>query len=354
MSHFIQKLAKIKVPFISTFDICFDIGTANTRIAIKDKGKVLSEPTYIGQNISTREYIFFGGEAKMIIGKTPEFVKIIRPIVAGVVSDFDAEVYLLNNFMKKAVNIYFNNTFFLRPKLRAIASVPYTATEIEQKAVEEVLFKIGFSDVNLIEKPIADAIGANINVFYHHPHLVIDMGSGLIEMSILSGGGIVSEKTLKSAGDAMNHTLSNYTYLKYGIVLGESTCEDIKRNLLNFNQDNKTLTVRGKSLENGMPKSVRIKSNDVKEALLNHFSQIIDAVKELIEISPPEVVDEIYERGIVMVGGLSNIPGVDKYLAEELKIDVVVASNSDDCTIKGLLKIAENQENLIKLTIPKI
>lgn len=354
MLNFIQSLKNFKLPFLSTFDICFDLGTSNTRIAIKDKGKVLNEPSYIALNTSSKDYIFFGNEAKTIVGKTPEFVKIIRPVVSGVISDFDAEVVLVNRFINRSVNVYIKNFSLFRPQLRAIASVPYIATEIEQKAVEEVLLKIGFSSVFLVEKPIAAAIGSGINIFYHHPHLLIDLGGGLIEISVVSGGGIVADKTLKAAGDSMNHTLANYVYLKYGVILGEATCEHLKIYLLNFNDENKTFTVRGKSLENGLPKSIRIKSYDVKEALLGHFTQIIDAMKEIIEISPPEVVDEIYERGIIIVGGLANVSGIDRFLSSELKIDVAVAANADDTVIKGLLKIISSHEDLVKLSIPKI
>ncbi len=354
MSNFIQTLRKIKLPFLSTFDVCFDFGTANTRIAIKDKGRVLSEPTYVGLNTITKEFIFFGGEAKTIIGKTPEFIKIIRPVVNGVISDFDAEVELIKKFMNKSVSIYFKNYPLLKPRLRAIASVPYIATEIEQKAVEEVLSKVGFSSIFLIEKPLAAAYGCGINIFYHHPNLLVDLGAGLVELSIISGGGIVSEKTLKIAGDNMNHIFANYAYLKYGIVLGDATCEHLKIYLLNFTDENKTFTVRGKSLENGLPKSVRIKSSDVKEALLTNFSQIIEAIKELIEISPPEVVDEIYDRGIVLTGGLANVSGINNFFSKELKIDVVAATDPDDTVISGLMKISNSQDNLVKLAIPKI
>ncbi len=354
MTNFIDYLTKIKLPLLSTFDVCFDLGTSNTRIAIREKGIVLSEPSYVGLNSSIKEYIFFGTDAKTIVGKTPQFIKIIRPVVAGVISDFDAEVSLISKFMSRSVAIYIKKFPIFKPQLRAIASVPFIATEIEQKAVEEVLLKVGCSQVFLIEKPIAAAIGAGINVFYHHPHLLIDLGGGLTEMSIVSGGGVVAEKTLKTAGDSMNHTLANYIYLKYGIVLGEATCEHLKIYLLHFNDQNKTFTVRGKSLENGLPKSVRIKSSDVKEALLGHFTQIIDGVKELIEISPPEVVDEIYERGIILTGGVANSLGIDRFLAGELKIDVIKASSLDDAVIKGLLKISANQEDLVKLSIPKI
>ncbi|OGK14607.1 hypothetical protein A3C98_00185 [Candidatus Roizmanbacteria bacterium RIFCSPHIGHO2_02_FULL_37_15] len=354
MFNFIQSLKKFKLPLLSWLDICFDLGTSNTRIAIKDKGKVLSEPTYVGLNMTNREYIFFGTAAKTIVGKTPEFVKIIRPVINGVISDFDAEVSLLNNFLQRSVNVYFKKFSLLKPQLRAIASVPYSATEIEQKAVEEALFKAGFSSVFLIEKPLAAALGAGVNIFYHHPHLIIDAGGGLTELSIISGGGIVAEKTLKMAGESMNHSLANYAYLKHGIILGEATCEHLKIYLLNFEQENKTFTVRGKSLENGLPKSVRMKSSDVKEALFNNISQITDAVKELIEISPPEVVDEIYDRGIIMVGGLANIAGIDRFLSSELKIEVSITTIPDDSVIKGLLKLTGNYEDLIKLSIPKI
>src|SRR3989344_4878765 len=188
MFNFIQSLQKIKVPFFSTFDVCFDLGTSNTRIAIKNKGKVLKESTYVGFNIATKEYIFFGSEAKSILGKTPEFVKIIRPVVNGVISDFDAETALVHKFMEKSVHIYLKGMSLLKPQMRALASIPYVATEIEQKAVEEILLKLGFSSVFLIEKPIAAAIGSGINVFYHHPHLIVDMGGGITEMSIVSGG----------------------------------------------------------------------------------------------------------------------------------------------------------------------
>src|SRR3989338_11576226 len=246
MLNFRQLFNKIKLPFFSTFDVCFDLGTSNTRIGIGEKGIVLIEPSYLGYNTSSKEYIFFGGEAKSIVGKTPDFIKIIRPVINGVISDFDAEVALLQNFMQRSVNLYFKKFNLIKPQLRAIASVPYSATEIEQRAVEEFLFKLGFSQIFLIEKPIAASIGAGINIFYHHPRLVIDTGGGITELSVVSGGGIVAQKTIKNAGDGMNQIIANYAYLKYGIVLGEPTCEHLKTYLLHFQKESKTFTVRGK------------------------------------------------------------------------------------------------------------
>ncbi len=346
MLNFIENIVKINLPYFSPFLICVDVGTSNTRIGVKNKGIVLSEPTYIGLNSKTKEFIFFGEEAKTIIGKTPEFVKIIRPVVHGVVSDFDAEVAIMKTFFKKSVHPYLSGYKLIKPAMRAVLAVPHIATEIEEKALEEVFTKIGISQTVVVEKPVATAYGIGINVLSHHPNLIVDMGGGLIEASIISGGGIVAEKTVKNGGDSMNHLITNYVYLKYGVILGEGTCEKLKINLLNFGQDTKTMLVRGKSLENGLPKSVKMKSGDVKEALLNSFMQIIDVIKELIELSPPEIVDEIYDQGIFLTGAMAQAPGIDTYFAQELKIHCHVVEKPQDAGIRGLLALADKQDDL--------
>ncbi len=330
------------------------MGTANTRLAIADKGLVLSEATFLGVNTKLKEYLFFGDEAKTIVGKTPEFIKILRPVVSGVISDFDGQVALINKFVERAVYPYLKSYVFIRPKMRCVVAVPYISTEIERKAVEEVAAKTGFSNCYLIEKSIANAYSLKINIFSHHPVLLADMGGGLIEISILSGGGVVAQKTLKNAGDSFNHVVANYLYLKYGVILGESTCEQLKIKLLDFGSAEESLTVRGKSLENGLPKSVRVKSSDIKEALLSNFSQIIDAIKEIIELAPPEVVDEIYDRGVILTGELARVPNIDTFFSKELKIDTVASQDFGNSTIYGLLKICKNEADLIRVSIPKI
>jgi len=354
MFNFNSTIRKIKLPFFSTVDICFDLGTSNTKIAIKDKGVILREPTVLAYDSKIKDYIFFGKEAKDIIGKTPEFIQINKPINNGVISDFDAEVILLRHFIEKSVSHYLKSFHLLKPNLIAVAAVPTIASEIEIKAVEEVFLKLGFSEVFIIEKPLAVAVGNKINVFAHSPYLSIDMGGGLIELSITSSGGIIVKKVLKNAGDVMNKTLANYVYLKYGVILGDRTCEDLKINLLNFKNEDKVANVRGKSLENGLPKSIKIKSSDVKEALTNSFNQILDAAKELIEISPPEVIDEIFNYGIILSGGLAKIKGIDNFFAQELKLDVSILSNPEDATINGLFNICKSSDHLVKLSLPKI
>jgi len=350
MNNFTSWLAKIKLPFFSSFEIYFDLGTSLTKIAIKDKGIILREPTFLGYNSRINQYLFFGTEAKSIIGKTPDFIKIVRPVVGGVISDFDAEVILIKKYLEKSVYLYFSNKI-IKPIMVGVAVIPSIATEIEQKAVEEALYKNGLSQVFLIEKPLATAAGCNLNIFSHQPNLIADLGGGLIELSIVGSGGIISQKTLKNAGDNMNKLIYNYVYLKYGVILGEATCEELKTDLLNFENTEKTITIRGKSLETGLPKSVRIKSSDIKEALLTNFNLIIDGIKELIESSPPEIVSEVMKQGVILTGGLSQIKGLDKFFEQEIKINVLTSENYQYATINGLIKLARNKEELSKLII---
>ncbi len=350
MYNFTEFVKKIKLPFLTNIFLCFDLGTSKTKIGIQGKGVTIDEPSYLGYNSRTREYIFFGKEAKSIVGKTPDFIKIVRPIVAGVISDFDAEVELLKKFLHQSVDVFYQNRLF-KPRIQALSIVPPIATEVEQKAVEEALNKIGVSNIFLIEKPLATAAGCGLNIFSHSPNLIVDLGGGLIEISIISGGGIVSHKSLKTAGDHMNKLIYNYCYLKYGLILGESTCESLKIDLLNFNDKEIVTPIRGKSLENGLPKSVRIKTSDVKEALLSTFNQVSDGIKDLIESSPPEILDELLNKGVFITGGLSQISGLDSFLSNEIKIDIQKAENSQHTTINGLLKLSSSIETASKIAL---
>ncbi|MCX7996897.1 MAG: rod shape-determining protein [Patescibacteria group bacterium] len=349
MSNFIGKLSKLQLPFFSSLHAYFDMGTSQTRIAVREKGVVFREATYIGLNTRTKEYIFFGNEAKTILGKTPDFIRIDKPIVNGILSDFDGEVAYLSYAIDKAINPYISQHFLIKPTVSALTSAPSIATEIEKRAVEESLTKAGCRSVTVIERAIATASGCGFNIFSHHPHYIIDMGAGLIELSIVSGGGIVAQKTLKNAGDHMNKQLASYVYMKHGIILGENSCEEIKKELLNFTSEEIATTVRGKSLETGLPKSVKLKTSDVKEALSSTFHQILDTTKELVEISPPEVADEVFQNGIALTGNMAAIPGIDHFFSKELKIETYVAKQYADATIHGLIHLDKNPDDLFKL-----
>lgn len=347
-------LKKIQLPSLSNLQVCFDLGTSNTRIAVKDKGIVLKEATCLGMNKKINEFIFYGAEAKRIIGKVPDFISIVRPMTNSIIANFDAEVALVKTFIDKAISPYMMNYPLLKPRLEILTAVPSLATEIEQKAVEEVFFKTAAGKVNIIEKSLANAIGCGFNVFAHKPILIVDLGGGLIEIAIISGGGIVTHKSLKNAGEHMNKLIYNYVYLKHGLILGETTCEELKIQLLNFKNQEKTMIVRGKSLETGLPKSAKIKSGDIKEALLTNINQILDGIKEVIELSPPEVVDEVYNQGIILTGGLANIEGIDMFFSQELKIETHVVEHPENSLINGLSKLIVHKDKLqiLRINLP--
>lgn len=347
MFNLIDTVKKFNLPFLSYLDVCIDLGTNITRFALKDKGIILREASVTGFNDRTKEYLFFGEEAKRIQGKTPEFIKVVSPVVNSVISDFDSEVALQQKFFDKAVGPYLGRS--IRPPIRIITTIPSIATEIEQRAVHELMNKLGSVKTFCINKPLAVASGVGINILSHQPSFIIDLGAGLIEMAIISGGGIVINKTLKNAGNHMNHLVYNYCYLKYGIVLGENTVEELKTQLLTFGKEERIFTVRGKSLENGLPKSIRLKSSEIKESLLTNFNQIIDAARELIELSPPEIVEEIYSHGILLTGGMTACEGIETYFSQELKIDTIIPENAVDATINGLIRLGKNEQELSRL-----
>jgi rod shape-determining protein MreB len=349
-NNFIQKITKFKVPFLSPFVVCIDLGTSFTRLAIKGKGIVCKHASYLGYHGQSGEYIFYGDEAKKIIGKTPEFLKIIKPITNGVITDFDGAIALITYLVKEYLSPYLNS-YFLRPPLQAVSAITRNATEIERKALEELLIKVGFSQVFIVEKSIAIASFIKNNIFSHHPILIIDLGGGLVEISVVSGGGIIASKILKNGGDYFLQQIIHYLYLKYGISIGLNTSEALLVQLLNFNQEEKQMVVRGKSLENGLPKSIKVKTSDIKEALAPVFINIFEATKELIEILPPEVVDEIYKNGIFLTGGIANTPQIHQYFSKGLKIQATVLDKPENILSYGLLKIVDDDEKLRKLAV---
>lgn len=351
MQSIITKIKKIRVPFFSSFFVYFDTGTTNTRIAVAERGVVYREPTYLGYNAKTKEYIFYGEEAKTIVGKTPDFIKIIRPIAGGIINDFDAHVEYVRHAIDTAIRPYMAEFSLLKPPIHGISVVPSLATEIERKAVVESLQKSGCTQVTILERAVATAAGCDVDIFSHEPRLVIDLGGGLIEVSVISGGGVVTQKVLKSAGNSMNKLIANYAYFKYGLVLGENTCEDLKIKLLNFQNKEDSISVRGKSLETGLPKSIKLKSSDIREALGTQFHQIVDATRELIENSPPEIADAIFKNGIALSGKMAGIPGIDSYFLDELHIETYVSKRHADATIDGMIRLNKDPKTLYKIAV---
>lgn len=331
--------------------IAIDFGSSLTRIAINKKGVVLRENTYVGYNKRNKEYVFFGDEAKEIYGKSPEFIEIIKPVEQGIISDFDAGVELLSHFMKKSVWPYYQHRLLSRPIFEAFAAIPRVSTEVEQRATQEVMERVGIAKVYLFEKPLVTAYGADQPIFSKEPSFVIDLGAGVVELSVIIMGGIVASKNLSQGGQHMDKMLKNYLHLKYGIIIGDNTAEKIKEELLSFESEKKVLTIRGKSLETGLPKSARVTSSDVQEALVGTVNQIIDGIKELIETVPPEIVDGIVKKGAVLTGGLSIINGLDTFISRETKLPVIKAISPQDSTVRGLEKMMSMESDLKKIAI---
>lgn len=349
----LSKLKNLSSFFPVSLKIGLDLGSSNCRIAIYGKGIVLREPTYVGFDTKNNQYLFFGEEAKQICGKAPSYINIIRPIQNGIISDFEATVALITHFIKKSVFPFFSHEKLLKPNLIAYTTIPSISTEVEQKALEESLLKSGFSRVFLIEKPLASALGAGHPIFSHQPICLVDLGGGLVEVAVIALGGIVIQKTLKLAGEHLNRLISNYLHLKYGLIIGDLTAENLKIFLLNFEEIDQSLIIRGKSLENRLPKSIKVKSNDVKEALVGHFNQIIDMIRDVLEASPPEVIDEIMKQGIVLIGGLAKIKGLKRLFSSDLKLPVNIPEKPEETTINGILKLIKDEDKLLRVIINK-
>lgn len=330
--------------------VAVDFGTSITRIGIEEKGIVLREPSFVGYNLKTSQAIFFGQEAKDIYGKAPEFIKVVKPIESGIISDFDASVVLIAEFLKKSVYPYYSQSF-IKKGLAAYTVVPTTSTEVEQKALQEACLKAGFQEAFLIEKPLAAAYGSDLPIFSKTPVFVIDIGGGMIEIAIIIMGGIVKSKVLKLGGDHMDKLIINYLHLKYGLMIGEQTAENLKNELFNLKDKKKVLTIRGKSLENGLPKSVRVTSQDIQEALGTVTNQLVDGIKEIIEAVPPEIIDGLMKNGITLTGQLAQIGGLDEEIMNEVKIPIHVSSNPESSTIRGLMKFFKKPELLKRVIL---
>ncbi|MBP9815920.1 rod shape-determining protein [Candidatus Woesebacteria bacterium] len=353
MRNIVSKIKQINFNpglFFKPTAVAVDVGTAMTRFGIEEKGIVLREPTFIGQNTRTNQALFFGSEAKDIYGKSPEYIKIIKPFENSIISDFDATVSLLSELLKKSVYPYYRSTF-IKKGLAAYAAVPTNSTEVEQRALQEALIKAGFQHAYLMERPIAAAYGADVQIFSNQPAFVIDLGAGSVELAVITMGGIVCSKVLKLGGDHMDKLIYNYLHLKYGLIVGEQTAENLKNKLFALTDSKEVYPVRGKSLENGLPKSVRVTASDIREALASCTNQIVDGIKELIETIPPEIVDGLIKSGVVLTGSMAHIPGIDKYISNEIKLPVIKARRPEDATIQGLMKLIEEPESLKRVII---
>lgn len=334
-------------------DLGVDLGTANTLIYVGGKGIVIREPSIVAWHKRTKQVVAIGEDAKKMIGKTPLNITTIKPLKDGVISDYDSTLAMLSHFVKKVHKKPGASVTLPRPKI--VIGVPSQITEVEKRAILDVAAASGAREAYLVEEPMAAAIGAGINVEEPVGAMVVDIGGGTCEIAIISLGGIVVGRSLKLAGDSMDRDIINYVRTRYGLALGEKSAEDVKIALGSayVMQVEKQMTIRGRDLENGLPKSIRLTSSQVREALSSTVSTIVDNIRDTINDAPPELATDIAERGIVICGGGSNLYGLAKLISAETKMPVNVAAEPLSCVVFGCAKLLEDAKLLNRVKIAR-
>lgn len=333
-----------------SFDIGIDLGTSNTLILVKGKGIVLREPSVVTRHKKTKAILAFGSPAKKMIGKTPAMLEVVKPLKDGVIADFDATEAMLTHWISE---VHQSGGLIPKiPKPRVVIGIPSGVTEVERKAVQDVALSAGARKAYLLEEPMAAAIGIGLPIEDAGGILLVDIGGGTSEIAVISLGGIVIQRCLRIAGDEMDEAIISYMRLKYSILLGESTAEELKIQLGSVYQptgkeEEKQMVVRGRDLETGLPKSIKVGTSEVREAISPIIRQIIDQISDIIEETPPELVSDIIARGIVVCGGGALLAGLDKLIAEETKMPVWLADDPMTCVVRGCGKVLEN-ESLLK------
>jgi rod shape-determining protein MreB len=336
-----------------SFDCGIDLGTANTLVWVRDKGIVIREPSTIARHRKTKEIIAIGSSAKKMIGRAPAMIDTIRPLKDGVIADFDATATMLTHHIKK---VHESGSLFPKvPKPRIVIGIPSGVTEVEKRAVADAAIHSGAREVHLVEESMAAAIGAGLSVTSPKGLFIVDIGGGTSEIAVISMGGIVVGRSLRIAGDEMNKSIMQYVRMKYALLLGEPTAEDVKISIGSFKKDveEQFFTVRGRDLETGLPKSVDLSSNEVREALAPLIAQIANAISDTIEETPPELISDIMDEGIVLAGGGALLSGIDEVIAEKTKMPVTIADDPLTCVVRGCGKILEDPELLAKIRVTK-
>jgi rod shape-determining protein MreB len=338
--------------FFST-DLGIDLGTANTLVYIKGKGISVREPSVVARNKKTKEILAIGSSAKKMLGRAPTTIEVIRPLKDGVIADFDAATSILTYYIKKVHETGGNIPKIPRPHV--IIGIPSGVTDVERRAVADACIDAGCRRVDLVEEPMAAAIGADLVVDSPEGNFIVDIGGGTSEIAVISLGGTVIGKSLRVAGDEMDEAIINYVKLKYSLLLGQPTAEMVKISIgsaTDFEKP-KSQVVRGRDLENGLPRSVKLTDGEIREALGPIIHEIITGISDVLEETPPELISDIMERGIFLAGGGSLIHGISKAVQDATKMPVYIAEDPLTCVARGCGKLLENPVLLNRIRITK-
>lgn len=331
-------------------DVGIDLGTANTLVWVRGKGIVIREPSAVARHKKTKEILAIGSSAKKMLGRAPTTIETIRPLRDGVIADFDATAAMLDHYVKK---VHESGTVIPKiPRPRVVVGIPSGVTEVERRAVSDATVAAGAREAHLVEESMAAAIGAGLSIEDVDGKFVVDIGGGTAEIAVISLGGIVLGRSIRIAGDEMNEAIVNYVRLKYSLLLGLETAEEVKINIGSAVEGkDKFHVIRGRDLEAGLPKSIKLSSSEVREALSPTLQEIIGNITETLEETPPELLADIMEKGLVMAGGGSLLPGIDKLIAEQIKMPVWIADDPLTCVIRGLGKVLEDSSLLRKISV---
>src|SRR3989338_4250675 len=332
-------------------DVGIDLGTANVLVYAEGRGVVINEPSVVALNQKTGQVVAVCSEAKRMVGRTPAHISVIRPLVEGVISDFEITQEMLSYFIKKVHQP--NSSFLTRPAV--VVGVPSGITEVERRAVRDAARNSGAREVHLVEEPMAAAVGIRMPVLEPVGNMVVDMGGGTTDIAVISLGGLVSSMNLRVAGDRFNNDIINYVRDEFKLLLGERTAEDLKMAIGTALKPETPFesVVRGRDLVTGLPREVIITDSDVREATAKSVRVVIDGIKEVIEMTPPELVSDVMHRGIVMVGGGAYLKGLDKMVENETKIPTRVAEDPMTAVVRGCGIILENLNDFRNVLLEK-
>lgn len=325
-------------------DMGIDLGTANTLVYVKGKGVLITEPSVVAIRKDNNEVLKVGNEAKEMIGRTPGNIVAIRPMKDGVIANFEITEKMLRHFITKA----HKRRRLVRPRI--IVCVPSGVTEVEKRAVIDAALQAGAREAYLIEEPMAAAIGAGLPVDEPTGNMVVDIGGGTTEVAVISLGGIVTKKSIRVGGDEMDEAIVNHIKSKYNLTIGERTAESVKMDIGSVHAadegEEEEIDIRGRDLVNGLPKTITVTSNEIREALEEPVFDIVKAVTDTLERTPPELSADIMDRGIIMAGGGALLTGLDQLLCEETGMPVYLAEDPLHCVVEGTSKVLDELNSL--------
>lgn len=327
-------------------DIGIDLGTANTLVYMRGKGIIIREPSVVAVDVKMDRVRYVGQEAKDVIGRTPGSIVAVRPLKDGVIADFDMTTSMLQEFIRKALK----GRAFAGSRVRVIICIPSGVTAVERRAVKEATQNAGAKRVSIIEEPMAAAIGAGLPVADPTGSMIVDIGGGTSEVAVISLGGIVASRSVRVAGDEFDSSIINYIKKKYNLLIGERTAENIKiaiGSAYPYADNEPSMDIKGRNLLNGLPENITVTSEEIREALSEPLSHVIEAIKVTLEKTPPELAADIIDQGIMLAGGGALLKGLDLLIHAETGMPVKVAERPLDCVADGTGKVLENIDKLI-------